>query len=840
MDEKGNKTEVNLLRDYVNLQIDGSYVCIENSFITHKENEYTGSVDIYALATQGQGDFYNAPYYALTTNLPYEMKEITKDQFDAICNQIQNPTYAGKGKEVANDKILGRPPIITASIINGDLDSMKLTSPVEEIEKLMNRDEARDEDELIEKRIKASDRIIDDEDSSSEEMFTPKKGVFSKDRVSYYIVDDEDSSEEESSDEELIPFKKKITTSKDMEADEESSSEDEIFLIKKKRISDDSSEDISLYEAEIHDLEEGWEMINLEPVIINEEIDLELDLDNLPETSAKQRRTYTVYLHGTKSNREDNKDNHIDNFHAQTLPTNNRLLLDGVGSEPSNKESIHHSPGLFDPYSRCKEPKAGPSQIRSLLLGSGMHDNLLHSMAHIVEMIEDNGVTTINLTGFSRGAVSAIQIANELNTLYKDSQPPIEVNLFLFDPVVRPSRGKQDKSRTIPEIVKDCTIILQNDENRTYLRQPQDKSRIINESGKDINYILLPGNHATSSFKRSNPNLEPRKAYEEMIYKIGRENLIRFMVEHDTHLFDIESYDNMEPISHTELLKHYSVAKNLEASFESGYDKQKRLHVKEKRSYTAYGVNDFAIKFFINEQHRTLFKSHFPVVYHYMFEFNTLSYTTSAIALSFLEMQETDPASFTSIRTLNTPLIDELIQIAEKKNQEQHERQAPKAENAAAPKKKLPLQFNVETIEPHPEEEKVIIALQELESDNWKIADKGKVAEGHSWKLTAPNSNRSVALTHHTSNPTTIVTEHVELDTAKAMAKVLQTIYQGPIQVSISPADLDTTQKDLLWLAARQQGFEVSNHVPENDAAIFSHKENLQYLENADVKLQLF
>ena len=151
----------------------------------------------------------------------------------------------------------------------------------------------------------------------------------------------------------------------------------------------------------------------------------------------------------------------------------------------------------------------------------------------------------INLTGFSRGSVTCIHIANMLKEKLLAIEErmhagdkklltqlrKINLNMFLLDPVA----GLKDKSaingRVIPDNVKNCVAMLQKDERRREFK-PQDMSRIIIASPEKTKVSMLPmyGNHSDVIKIQG----KERKVGMESGPKLAWYSLYQFLTQHGT------------------------------------------------------------------------------------------------------------------------------------------------------------------------------------------------------------------------------------------------------------------------------------------------------------------
>lgn len=135
-------------------------------------------------------------------------------------------------------------------------------------------------------------------------------------------------------------------------------------------------------------------------------------------------------------------------------------------------------------------------KARGNIYGEGMDDNIRHAIAVLSERWNgDLSGKTINLIGWSRGAITCIRMANWIKEFY-GSGPSI--NIFAIDPVAGNDLGTaSEDTYVIPDIVKKFIgIIVQDDKRGGFL--PQDINRLEPQSPQ-TEFVLLPfpGSHDT-------------------------------------------------------------------------------------------------------------------------------------------------------------------------------------------------------------------------------------------------------------------------------------------------------------------------------------------------------
>lgn len=153
------------------------------------------------------------------------------------------------------------------------------------------------------------------------------------------------------------------------------------------------------------------------------------------------------------------------------------------------------------------------SQTFGRALGTGWEDNVFAAvwMLSHLKFERNMNIDTVNMVGWSRGAVTAIMAANKL---YEVFDTELKVNLFAIDPVPGGYTIETDAMRFIPPSVRHMLVVLALDDDRANF-QPLDSYalKIRVPSGKattapHIHFLPLPGNHSDVVFptKGNAPN----------------------------------------------------------------------------------------------------------------------------------------------------------------------------------------------------------------------------------------------------------------------------------------------------------------------------------------------
>ena len=322
------------------------------------------------------------------------------------------------------------------------------------------------------------------------------------------------------------------------------------------------------------------------------------------------------------------------------------LITEGVGSKGSKANPM---PGLFDPFTKGKTKKSkspewsktpmqtlqdvsqgegrfsptGHGFLRGVtketsgtyaaVTGHGWDDNIRHAIAAISEAMPSL-TGTINMVGWSRGAVTCLRMANWIKEFLGNG---FNINIFAIDPVAGLDAGERLKDTYyIPDIVKNYVGVLALDEARGDFK-PQDLARIQVESIMNTNVAFLPfpGVHNTPVAMKNSKLPEVTQMVRFLAY--------RFL----THFGTL--FGQAEPqYSHTQacrlyakmMLKRDQYAKMFKGKGFGGFKNKQMGGVVERtvrQNVQSYVGAD--ARFFVNEHHRECFRVTYPDIYNYFF-----------------------------------------------------------------------------------------------------------------------------------------------------------------------------------------------------------------------------
>ena len=182
---------------------------------------------------------------------------------------------------------------------------------------------------------------------------------------------------------------------------------------------------------------------------------------------------FTIYNCGTSHNRQ-NLDETVADTARRTIGAENRdwIINDGPGS------SSHHAgksataaerslaaqaktPGTSNPVTGMEE-SSWFAELRGVTSGFGWEHNVEHTMAVLDATIDVP--RTINMVGWSRGAITCFMMAH---ALYRNPRTSaIDVNIFALDPVPGPGNFHDPDKVTLPANVKHYAAVVEQDERR--------------------------------------------------------------------------------------------------------------------------------------------------------------------------------------------------------------------------------------------------------------------------------------------------------------------------------------------------------------------------------------
>ena len=326
---------------------------------------------------------------------------------------------------------------------------------------------------------------------------------------------------------------------------------------------------------------------------------------------------FTIFNHGTNADR-DKEGEIVAEFGRLAMGSEyaNYLITDGPGSSPKTAPT----PGQFNPFTRNKTSKSffGKTEmgnthqnwtVTGTLTGRGWDDNVIHAIAAISEL--DPLPATINMIGWSRGAVTCTKMAFRLREIY----PQIDVNIFAVDPVAGIGNKSDEDASTIRGNVANYLAVLSMHETRGFFK-PQDIKRVtFTNSRTNAIYLPFPGNHGG----QVNLDKSCRKDIGESA------QVVWFLAMRFLQYFGTRFTANPSPTySYQELCNLYAKMRvkmpSYQKSSPGGFNRvmgglKTRDYLKNRApEYVKYS------NYFINEHHRRVFKRAYPVMYQWLFD----------------------------------------------------------------------------------------------------------------------------------------------------------------------------------------------------------------------------
>jgi hypothetical protein len=215
---------------------------------------------------------------------------------------------------------------------------------------------------------------------------------------------------------------------------------------------------------------------------------------------------FSIYNCGTSHNRQ-NLDETIADLARRTAGSENRdwMINDGPGSSPQSVgksasalqrglAAQAKTPGTRNPVTGLKQSTTFEA-LKGVINGDGWETNVAHTMAVLNATVDLP--TTINMAGWSRGAITCFMIAHALNE--NPRTEAINVNIFAFDPVPGPGNFDDPDKVSLPPNVKRYSAVVQEDERRKIFRP----TLIDGEQAPGIKtkFYYMPGGHSTGVFR---------------------------------------------------------------------------------------------------------------------------------------------------------------------------------------------------------------------------------------------------------------------------------------------------------------------------------------------------
>ena len=185
----------------------------------------------------------------------------------------------------------------------------------------------------------------------------------------------------------------------------------------------------------------------------------------------------------------------------------NRLILSGVGAPSGFDETNNEhypTPGTFYVDEQLKrqprsywlnDPMVVLQQGAGIAWGAGERDNFALAMTHVQQKmtgIAAHESVHINVSGYSRGAASALHFANKI---YKEYGRRIKINLCLIDPNAGPGLQFNQYKRNIPSTVLNMYVIFNRHERLHTFRSLSPRHYVLTNAQTAFSALYVHGSH---------------------------------------------------------------------------------------------------------------------------------------------------------------------------------------------------------------------------------------------------------------------------------------------------------------------------------------------------------
>jgi len=262
-------------------------------------------------------------------------------------------------------------------------------------------------------------------------------------------------------------------------------------------------------------------------------------------------------------------------------------------------------------------------KITGTLVGGGWTDNVARTVYIIQSLKFGHGIDirTVNMTGWSRGGVTCIRIANALWDVFREE---IECNLFCIDPVAGAAVPtlleaglRKEDTRILHPNVKNFFAILSLHELRKSFK-PQDLSRMTWDHGAtQVMFLPMAGKHSNQPIRKENIG-ETYDISISMIYAFLKHFGTDFAGPPPHYIATpqdmCEKYALMRQNMNTGMYQH-NQNKGLGQRVQGGFARREFAKTANMRQYVAGGKRSY----WVNEHHRACFKRAYPSLYHLVF-----------------------------------------------------------------------------------------------------------------------------------------------------------------------------------------------------------------------------
>lgn len=298
--------------------------------------------------------------------------------------------------------------------------------------------------------------------------------------------------------------------------------------------------------------------------------------------------TFTIYNCGTAFHR--NSPDVVARLWAQTFPQFDCHINDGPGS------------GTFKPVLFGGRKSPGGKKLSGLLFGGGVDANVDDAIAALQGLAIPP--RTLNMCGWSRGAVTCTKISN---LMYRMGAPlaNIKINIFAIDPVpgTTPGGGDMWKHISLTPNVKYYNVVFAQHDVRgvdNYFEPVYPST-----TGPTVlDLDIMPGSHSSIvTFKGAGP-----EDTAELVQDMAK----RFLQSHGTPFATRKLFTAMEILSrYGRIQQNYDFYTKLKGKALLNMAETVRV-MKDSGKQTVGGMTGKRPRFFINEHHREVFRTQYP------------------------------------------------------------------------------------------------------------------------------------------------------------------------------------------------------------------------------------
>jgi hypothetical protein len=342
---------------------------------------------------------------------------------------------------------------------------------------------------------------------------------------------------------------------------------------------------------------------------------------------------FTVYCHGTSYNRHSAtaQDELVAWFHNNTAGSEANYTGGNVTNAGTCTYMINEGPGHGGEQGLLLPQQANPhtgdakranpqlrmntwDTIAGNALGTGWDENVLRTVNIVAQVLAQRPtLDTVNLLGWSRGAITCIRIADALKRVYPNNQ--IRCNIFAVDPVAGARKGKtMEDTKVLNDNVTNYIAILAMHEMAGFFKV-QDWKRVQSNAARAI-MLPMPGVHSAAVIPQT----------PLMSAEVTRSLAWGFMDACGTNLNPLQGVGSVLTTPAHMCMAYARLV--LDLSEHRDYENpqtERILGGLRRRSFAKHSRMDLYTRggkesYWINEHHRACFEAAYPNGYNFIFE----------------------------------------------------------------------------------------------------------------------------------------------------------------------------------------------------------------------------